>query len=379
MQAFKLYFKILKKTALMPILLFVIIFAMLTVTFSQTSSKTNEFELTKCKVAVIDYDKSILSKELTKYIGEKAKLVTVENDENSIKDALFFREIDYIATIPASFGASFEQNNMLTIESMQIPDSTNAKLVSNLIDSYLNTAKIYLDATGKIEYQAVKEDLSISTKVDVVVENKAKTSSTSLYLNYFSFTMLSIMILAISMIMTSVNEINVKRRYLASPQKTSPFTLKMLTANMILMLAIVLVFAIISIVMYSDVVFSTRGILWLVNVLSFSTFALCFGFFISNLASKASAWAISNCVSMSLGFLGGAFVPQEMLSESILKFGVINPVYWFVKANNTIDSLNTFNTETLNPVILSVSILLGFACAFAAMTLVVMKYKRRSN
>lgn len=384
MQAYKLFFKILKKNALGSILLFVMIFSALTILFSQIgSTSTESFALTKCKVAVVDQDGGELAKELTAYIQKNTKPVTIKDDEDSYKDALFFRQVDYIAIIPKGFTDAFVKGSPLAIESMQIPDGTNATLVAYMIDSYLYTAKLYLGGTGTIDYKAVKDDLAISANVEMVSGEKDELSiksSANFYINYFCYPMLSIMILAVPMIMLSINELDVKRRCIASPQKQSSFTMKMLSANMMMMLIILTIFSIIAMIMYSNTVLSTKGLWWLLNSLSFSTFALCFGFFIANLIkSKATVWPISNCAALGLGFLGGAFVPQEMLNESLIKFGVVNPVFWFIKANNTVDSLNTFNMETLSPVLLSVGIQFGFAIAFAAMTLVVIKYKRRSN
>ncbi|WMJ24145.1 ABC transporter permease [Paludicola sp. MB14-C6] len=384
MQVYSLFFKILKKNALGPIIMFVVIFASLTVMFSQIGTTPKDsFELTKCRVAVVNRDGGELSKELTEFIGDKAKLKTLKDDEQTYKDSLFFREVDYIAIIPKGFTEAFQKGTPLKIESMQIPDGTNAMLVHNLIDSYLNTAKIYQNGTGEIDYQAIQDDLAISTKVNMVATDKEdvdEKSSANFYMNYFSYPMLSIMILAIPMIMLSINELNVKRRCIASPQKQSSFTIKMLSANMLLMLAVYIVFIMIALIMYTDDVFSIKGLYWILNTFSFSVFSLCFGFFVANMiTSKAAIWPIANCAALGLGFLGGAFVPQELLNKSLLKFGVINPVFWFIKANNTIDSLVTFNMGTLSPVLLSFGIQLGFALAFAAMTLVAIKYKRRSN
>lgn len=384
MQTYKLFFKILRKSALASILLFIAIFSAITILFSKTyQSPVESFELTKCKVAIIDHDQEELSKELTNYLNQYIKPVTVNDDEDSFKDALFFREVHYIAIIPKGFTEAFLSGNPMEITSMQLPDGVSAKLVDNIINSYLQTAKLYLKGTGKVDYAAIQKDLSISTEVKMVSGQKdtiTDRSSANFYVDYFCYPILSIMILAIPMIMLSVNEPNVKRRCIAAPLNQTRFTLQLLCANLMMMLIILALFALIAVIMYPDTVISIRGIWWLLNALSFSTFSLCFGYFIANLIqSKSTIWAIANCAALGLGFLGGAFVPQELLDETILKFDVINPVYWFIKGNNTLDRINTWNMETLNPILFSIFIQFGFAIAFAAMTLVVVKYKHRSN
>lgn len=380
MQAFKLYFKIYKKTALISTLIFIAVFVVITILFSYNSTSTSGFELKKCKVAVIDEDNSVLSKELTKYLSKNTESVSLKNNENSFKDALFFQEVDYIAKIPKGFGKQFQTNDVNLIETMQLPNGTNAMLVKNIIDSYLLTVKLYYDGTGKIDFEKVNKDLSISTNVNLLGKNTSVIkSSEARYVNYLTYPLLGILISVIPTVMLILNGKEVKRRNYASPVKTNNFTWQMLFGNFISMLGVFTVFVALGLIMYGDALLSTKGLLWGLTSLLFAIFSLCLSTFISTFATKNAIPAISNCISLSCCFLGGAFVPQELLSESVLKFAVINPAYWFIKANNTIYELNTYNAETLKPVFLSIVILLAFSCAFIAMTLVISKAKVRSN
>ena len=47
---------------------------------------------------------------------------------------------------------------------------------------------------------------------------------------------------------------------------------------------------------------------------------------------------ISNVLGLGLSFLGGIFVPLEYMSSGVVAFARFLPTYWYVKANQIIDS-----------------------------------------
>ena len=352
MQAFKLYFKILKKGALVSILLYINIFVALTVILSQVTSNktTSAFETAKCKVAIINYDNSKLSNELSSYLKLNSKSVDIKDDEESLKDALFFRKVDFIAIIPKGFETDFISGKSKTIETMQIPDSLNAMFVGQFIDSYLNTANVYLSGIGEIDFASVKKDLAIST--DVIMSDKKTTenlSSLNYYFNALVYPFLGILIAGVSLVMLIVNEENIKKRNYASPINQTKFSLQMLSGNFILSFCVFLLFTALAVITYGKDMLTVKGAIFTANTFIFSLVALSLSFLISNVGTKNSVPAISNFVSLGFCFLGGAFVPQSMLGQTVKNTAIVNPAFWFVKANDTIDKLAIFNFDTLNP------------------------------
>ena len=80
-----------------------------------------------------------------------------------------------------------------------------------------------------------------------------------------------------------------------------------------------------------------------------------------------------------MSFLCGIFVPQSMLSDSVLKAGQFLPAYWYVRANNMLFGISgeVFQTRTFLQY-------LGVECLFAgalfALIFAVQKAKHdRSN
>jgi ABC-2 type transport system permease protein len=86
--------------------------------------------------------------------------------------------------------------------------------------------------------------------------------------------------------------------------------------------------------------------------------------------------AVCNVVTLGPSFISGVFVPQELISQSVLRIASFTPSYWYVKANNEIAGLTSFGFEQLESVFSSILIQLGFAVAMFAVALVVAKRKR---
>jgi len=49
--------------------------------------------------------------------------------------------------------------------------------------------------------------------------------------------------------------------------------------------------------------------------------------------------AAANVFSLGSCFISGVFVPQDLMSNTVLKIASFTPNYWFVKANNSISPI----------------------------------------
>ena len=110
MQVFELYYKIYMKSGIVLTIIYLSIFLIMSVIFSQNSTKQEEqiFSAEKSRVSVIDNDNSVLSNELTKYIKENSQYIELDDtSDEGLKDALFFRYSEYIIIIPENFNEKF--------------------------------------------------------------------------------------------------------------------------------------------------------------------------------------------------------------------------------------------------------------------------------
>jgi ABC-2 type transport system permease protein len=86
-----------------------------------------------------------------------------------------------------------------------------------------------------------------------------------------------------------------------------------------------------------------------------------------------------NVITLGMSFLGGVFVPQSVMSKSVLSVGRFLPSYWFVRANDAIGELSRFDPGSLRPIYGSILIQLGFAAALFSVALLLSKERRLSQ
>ena len=389
MQVYKAYFKIIKKN-IGQLSIYLIIFLLFAIIFGKvsTSPKDTDFESTKVNISIINKDEnSKLISGLTDYLKENANIVDVGTSKEDLQDALFFREAEYIITIPKGFTKEILKGNKdINIEKTVIPNSTSEIYMDNLINRYLNTVKMYTSTIDNISQAKlvsnVNKDLSHTTDVKIKTYDNdySNNASCANYYNFFAYSMFAILILGISLVMISFNNKDLKRRNLASSLSMKNMNIQMVFANITYALVVWFVMIIASFIMFKNYMFTINGLLSLLNSFVFTLAALSISILISNLVTSRNALsAVVNVIALGSFFISGVFVPQQYLGDTVLSIAKFNPTYWYVKANDDIAILVNYSNENMRPIFMSMIIVLGFALAVYAVTLVVIKQKRLSN
>lgn len=384
MIVFKNYFKIVR--SFIPIIiLYTAIFTFFAVaSASANSNPTGNFATTKLKVSIINNDKdTVLLDSFVDYIKDNAKIVKLGNDENDIKDALFFREVDYVLVIPKNFTADFMKGLKPQIETMRVPDSYSSTYLSMLLNRFLNVSNVYV-TSGMDEKQIatnVKIDLKESVKV-IMPDNKntTKLEMASYYYNFCNYTLIAICVSIVGMIMNSFNNRNIKRRNVISSTSYSKISRSLFLGNLCIMMLIWLLYVVMSFFLYGSAMLEMAGLLMILNSFIFSITILSIGFLIGNLVKNREAMnGIINVIALGTSFICGAFVPQQYLGAFVLSIAKFFPSYWFIKNNNDIINLSIFNFDTLKPVFVNMGIVLLFGILFFTITNIVNRYKLKEN
>lgn len=389
MQVYKAYFKIIKKN-IGQLSIYLIIFLLFAIIFGKvsTSPKDTDFESTKVNISIINKDEnSKLISGLTDYLKENANIVDVGTSKEDLQDALFFREAEYIITIPKGFTKEILKGNKdINIEKTVIPNSTSEIYMDNLINRYLNTVKMYTSTIDNISQAKlvsnVNKDLSHTTDVKIKTYDNdySNNASCANYYNFFAYSMFAVLILGISLVMISFNNKDLKRRNLASSLSMKNMNIQMVFANITYAVVVWFVMIIASFIMFKNYMFTINGLLSLLNSFVFTLAALIISILISNLVTSRNALsAVVNVIALGSCFISGVFVPQQYLGDTVLSIAKFNPTYWYVKANDDIAILVNYSNENMRPIFMSMIIVLGFALAVYAVTLVVIKQKRLSN
>lgn len=386
MQVYKAFFKVIKKN-IIEISIYIVVFLAFSIALGNTNAnpEDTDFKDTKINIAFINNDKeSKLTEGLKSYISDNANIKDISNDKEKLQDALFFRDVEYIVTVPKGFtDKMLSGDKNVNIEKNTIPNSVSEIYMDNLINKYLNAVKMYtstldnLSESQIVEY--VSKDLSYSTNVEVKNYNNGylNNSDCKNYYNYLAYSMFAILILGVGSVMITFNNKDLRMRNLSSALTLRSMNFQIVLGNITYTIVVWGIMVVISFIMYKGYMFSGSGILLLLNSFVFSLAVLSISLLISSVINSRSAMsAIANVVSLGSCFISGVFVPQKYLGENVISMARFNPTYWYVKANDDISLLVNFNEENLVPIMTSILIVFGFALTILAITLVIIKQRR---
>lgn len=388
MQVLGLYFKIVKtqkKTILLYSGIFLAVFTLFA-TFKNTDATSGMYQTVKANIAVTDYDNSPLSESFLDYLSTKATFYATGSSKEEMNEALYYGMVDYTIEIPKGFEASFLKGEEHLLQTQSRATNINANAMDLYIDSYLNAMYTYHATTSqsvKELHERVMQQLVDQLDIQMSVEETytARFEFRDSYYNYFSYVIMALMISVIGTTMLSIFRNDVYKRNLISPLNNSNMNVQLLLANILLASTLWSVFFLVSLVYTSDIMFSYSGFLHMINSYLFTIVCASLSYLISCfLIDKAHAHdtlnGTGNIISLGSAFLCGAFVPQSMLSSSILAFSKFLPSYWYVRANNLMATgldLRTFESKEVW-VCLGIQVL--FVLAFFMIALAIARNKR---
>lgn len=381
MTVFKNYLKVAKSYTLM-IIGYTGIFLGLAIFVGTYNSTSTDYQSMDVKVAIINRDEETnLIKGFEEYIKDHGEVVELEDEQEELRDALFYRTVDYIMIIPDNYTSDFIAGRDVSIETMELPDAYSSIYSKNLLNKYLNTANLYLKAgiDDQELVKLIKEDLSKNVEVEMLEQhNETDFSMVATYYNFSNYMLITITMIIITMIMVSFNEEKIKRRNLVSPVSYKSMNRQLLMGNYTVGLAIWLLYVFGSIVLYYDAMMTINGLLLIVNSLVLMIFIQAFSFMIAKFTSNREILSgLGNVFGLGSSFICGAFVPQSMLSPFVLSIAKFLPSYWFIKSNIEIVKLTDFSFESLQPILINMLIICGFTVLVYLVMQLITKFKLR--
>ena len=377
MIVFKNYLKIARTYAL-TILIYTFIFLGLNIIVGMYNSSATDYQSTEVNIAIINHDgKSDLVTGLTDYISKNGNLITIKDDQEAMRDALFFRQVDYIMIIPENFNQDFISGKDVSIETMELPDAYNSIYSKNLLNKYLNTARLYINSNVSEFSTMIEQDLNNTVKVSLNgQQNDIDFSKVTDYYNFANYMLVTITMVVITMIMVSFNEEKIKRRNLVAPISYQSMNRQLLLGNYTVGFLIWGLYVMFSFILYPQAMFSYNGLLLVINSIALMIFIQVFSFLLTKFTSNREILSgIGNVIGLGSSFLCGAFVPQSMLSPFVISIAKFLPPYWFIKNNNEIAKIAQFNLDSLNPILINIIIILAFALVVYIITQLVAKWQ----
>jgi ABC-2 type transport system permease protein len=373
MQVFKVSMKVLKRNY-PSIIIYLAIFLGLSLLFASQGSQQEEeytsFSTVKTPVAVFLEEDTPLVRGFLQNLEETSDIGALEDEEDIINDALYFRIVTYVIRIPEGFTEDFMNREDVILTKETVPGSVTNTYTDLSVNSFFSTAALYLAADEAISQEelAVKTNAALAQRTPVEVKRLNQVDDNNyakFYFNYMSYSLVSILVLGTSLIMLVWKDTDLYQRTEVSPLKRSSITLQKYLA--------LCVFTFLTWVALNGAYFIVNRqstldlptLLHMGNSFIFAFTAMGMSFFIGTLLKSRNAIsAVTNVIALGPAFISGAFVPQELLGQNVLNMAKVTPTYWYVTANNRISSLASLQEASKNSVFTYMLIVFIFGLVF---------------
>ena len=379
MTVFKTFWKIVNKYKGTIILYTVMLISFGGINLTSNDTTTT-FTSTLPNIAIVNNDqKSVLTNNLISYLSENSKVVDIENDEEKINDALFYRDVSYVVYIPKNYTNDVLKGMNPTIDIKSTNDYTSS-LEEMMLTDYLNLQNTYLKLTTDQAKLTNYINDTLKDKSEVVLTSKVDTKSlskVSRYFNFASYSILAVVIFIITLVLTSFKEKTVNKRIVVSSMNYKKHNGLILKSSLLYALIVWVLFSLLAIILLGKSLLNIRGLLLLLNTLIFTLQALTFALLISSLVNNKDAiGGIVNVVALGSAFLCGAFIPSMYLPEKVVSISHIFPAYYYNNSNDLVTSLEVINLTTLKPFIANIMMMLVFMLVFIVLNNFVIKNRR---
>lgn len=381
MTVFKTFWKIVNKYKGTIILYTVMLISFGGINLASNDTTTT-FTSTLPNIAIVNNDqKSVLTNNLISYLSENSKVVDIENDEEKINDALFYRDVSYVVYIPKNYTNDVLKGMNPTIDIKSTNDYTSS-LEEMMLTDYLNLQNTYLKLTTDQAKLTNYINDTLKDKSEVVLTSKVDTKSlskVSRYFNFASYSILAVVIFIITLVLTSFKEKTVNKRIVVSSMNYKKHSGLILKSSLLYALIVWVLFSLLAIILLGKSLLNIRGLLLSLNTLIFTLQALTFALLISSLVNNKDAiGGIVNVVALGSAFLCGAFIPSMYLPEKVVSISHIFPAYYYNNSNDLVTSLEVINLTTLKPFIINIMMMLVFMLVFIVLNNFVIKNKRKA-
>lgn len=346
-----------------------------------TSNSTNDlFTPTKPNIFIVNKDSNMgLTKNLINYLKKNTNVVSLEDDEEKINDALFYRDISYVIYIPKNYSKDVLDKKDVTLDIKSSKDYTSS-LTEMMLDKYLNVQSNLVNITNNQDELVNMINNTLDVNSEVIVSSKLDNSylnRVSRYFNFGSYSLLAVIIFIVTLVINSFKENTINKRIIVSSFNYKKHNSLLMLSSFVYSLIVWVLFSLLSVILLGKDMISIRGILYFVNTFMFVMPTLSFGILISTLVNnKDSIGGIVNVVSLGSAFLCGAFIPTEYLPKIVLSIAHVFPAYYFIDSNNLLSSMEIINFSNLTPVFINYFVLIIFMLIFIVVNNYVLKKKR---
>lgn len=322
MTVFKTFLKIVNKYKF-TILLYTVMLIIFSGFNMQTSENSTNFVATKPDVLIVNNDKEqALTKNLVGYIEKNSNIMDIEENEEARNDALFYRDVNYIIYIPENYSEDFLNGLDPEIEIKSTGDY-GSSYAEMMLTRYIKVANIYKQETQNEEELISKINDTLSKETEIEITSTLDTNNLSratFYYNFLNYSILAGCVYVICLILSSFREEKIRKRTIISSMDYKKHNRELLLSNGILTIILWLFYVALSFILIGDTMFTTHGLILIINSFLFSVCSLTIAFVIANLVNNKNAInGIVNVVGLRIKFLVWCICTSRMVTGYNIK------------------------------------------------------------
>lgn len=379
MQVFKCFLQIVRRN-MTQILIYLLVVVFVTIGFSNIGGEQQQkmFSDSRVSLTVIDSDNSALSAALEEVIYEHHNAVEVENDTQALQDALYNRDIEYALFIPQGYEDAFLAGVAPRLESAQIPNSYSGVYVDRLVNRYISTVDVYVQA-GEALPDALGDaaaDMANEAEVRMTEGVSFDMSPIYYYYSYLSYGLMMMMIFGLGPVLMVFGRKEIAMRMSGSALPLAKKNLGLGLGAAVLAAISLGTLVIFGFVMYGSEMLTAASGICMLNAACYLALSTALAFMIGQIATSANMMsAMANAIVLTLSFLGGVFVPMEIMGSGVQAVAQFMPSYWYVSVPKIAIGHTTLTSGMMTEIWQSMGIQMLFAVAFLAAALVISKRK----
>lgn len=393
MQTYKTFLRIALKNSPSIITYFIVFMVISIISSSQGQESAKEmYKDEEISFTVFNRDESELGEGIKNYLSQKNEYVDVNDDDESIRLALYYRDIYYAVVIPEGFQETIANGGDMEFLNYKVNDTAMGYYMDMEVESYMQTLKSYIAAGYSIDVAMEKTTQTLSDSVyvnllsdmeDGGIKGNPISGATSekpsyyYYYQYIPYIFLAVVISGLGPIIITFGKKDIKKRINVSAQTFKSYGIQMFLGVVTFGAVVMALFNVLSLILYGSAIPFAAMMYYLIITLCFLLVCLGIAFFGGFMFSKtATMGAFANVVSLGFSFLGGVFVPLELLGNTMKNIARFTPSYWYIQANNAIIGVEKFSDIDMGEFAKDCGVQLLFALAFFCVGLAVLRHKR---
>lgn len=380
MTVYKGYMKIIKQNKGIMSLYLVIFFA-ITIMFQGLSKGENQtgYQAERVRVGVTNEDGGTAAQAFCSYLETIHDVTLMENKPEVLQENLFYRNVEYIIRIPENFfERCIEDGEKLFVT--KVPGSYTSFYVDQQINSYLNSARTYYAAGFTVEEaaEAAAEIKTADVRMLDISGNGGDMPAYGFYFRYMPYLFLAVLCYVMGNVLSSFRKGDLPKRMQASAISGRRQGIEGLLAAGTVGLGLWILAVGVALIMYGRTLIQSSGFFYyLMNGAAMMVVALALAYLVGLISKDFNMLnGIVNVLSLGMCFLGGVFVPLDLISSNVQRISAFLPVYWYEKAIEQLVDYGDITGNVRVEIMQCIGIQLVFAAAFACLALVISKRRQ---